>query len=115
MVSGDKVSMSAVVKLSDLGDSGALGSLGMLGDHAPVQLTGTIRMVRPGLGEFQVDDAKVRGLSLPHGMISTLMARFDRGARPSGVDADALPLPLPAYVGDIRVANGKITLYKNVR
>ena len=31
------------------------------------------------------------------------------------VDADALPLPLPAYVGDIRVANGKITLYKNVR
>jgi hypothetical protein len=47
-------------------------------------------------------------------MISTLIGRFDHGNRPAGVDADALPLPLPAYVGDIRVANGRITLYKNV-
>jgi hypothetical protein len=26
-----------------------------------------------------------------------------------------MPLPLPPYIGDIRVANGKITLYKNVK
>jgi hypothetical protein len=115
IVSGNEVSMRAIVNLSDLGDSGALGSLGLLGDRAPVQFTGTIRVVRPGLGEFQIADAKVRGLSLPRGMISTLIRRFDRGARPGGVDADALPLPLPPYVGDIRVANGRITLYKNVR
>ncbi|HEX4682249.1 MAG TPA: hypothetical protein VH277_06060 [Gemmatimonadaceae bacterium] len=115
LVSGDRISMRAVVKLSDLGDSGALSSLGMLGDHAPVEFTGTIKLVHPGLGEFQMDDVKVRGLSLPHGMISTLIRRFDRATRPSGVDPDALPLPLPSYVGDIRVANGKITLYKNVR
>jgi hypothetical protein len=51
-------------------------------------------------------------------MVATLLRRAsqDRGvARPAGIDDDALPLPLPAYIGDIRVANGKVTLYKNVR
>jgi hypothetical protein len=40
---------------------------------------------------------------------------LDRGTRPVGVDTDALPLPLPSYIGDIRMANGKVTLYKNVQ
>ena len=86
-----------------------------LSERERIELTGTLRVVKPGLGEFQVQDAKLRGLSIPHGMISTLIGRVDRGPRRAGVDADAMPLPLPAYVGDIRVANGKITLYKNVR
>jgi hypothetical protein len=115
MVSGSSISMRAVVNLSDLGGAGALGAVGgFLGSRERVELIGTLRVVRAGLGEFQVQDAKVRGLSLPHGMIGTLVKRFARGARPAGVDDDALPLPLPPYVGDIRVANGKITLYKNV-
>ena len=112
-VDGDKMSMRASVNTAEIKGLGALGS--MLGEREPVELTGTIRVVKPGLGEFQVQDAKVRGLSIPHGMISTLVGRVDRGPKRSGVDADAMPLPLPAYVGDIRVANGKITLYKNVR
>jgi hypothetical protein len=116
MVSGSTIAMRAVVNMSDLGGAGALGAIGgLLGQREHVQLTGTLRVVRPGLGEFQVQDVKVRGLSLPRGMIGTLMKRFGKGARPEGVDDDALPLPLPAYVGDIRVANGKITLYKNVK
>jgi hypothetical protein len=113
MVRGESVSMRAVVRTSDIRGLGTIGS--MLGDREHVELTGTMRVVRPGLAEFQVQDAKIRGLSLPHGMISTLVSRFGRGVRPSGVSSDAMPLPLPPYVGDIRVANGKITLYKNVQ
>ncbi|HEY4307021.1 MAG TPA: hypothetical protein VGM82_21295 [Gemmatimonadaceae bacterium] len=112
-VSGEKISMRANINTSELKGIGAFAA--MLGDREPIELTGTLRVVNPGLGEFQVQDAKVRGLSIPHAMISTLIGRVDRGPRKSGVDADAMPLPLPAYVGDIRVANGKITLYKNVR
>jgi hypothetical protein len=116
MVQGGSLSMRANIKLSDLGGSSTLGALGgMLGDRERVQFTGTLRVVHPGLGEFQIQDVKVKGLSLPHGMISTLIGRFDRTTRPAGVDADALPLPLPSYIGDIRIANGKITLYKNVQ
>jgi len=115
MVSGDRVSMRANIKLSELGGAGALGSLGgMLGDREQVQFTGTFRVVKPGLSEFQIQDIKVGAVNLPRGMIATLVARFDRGQRPPGLDRDALPLPIPRYVGDIRVANGKITLYKTV-
>lgn len=115
LVSGDEIAMRAVVKLSELGGADALGAMGLLGDHQRVQFTGTMRVVQPGLGEFQIRDVKVRGISIPRGMIATLIRRFGRGQRPSAVDADALPLPLPPYIGDIRVANGRITLYKNVK
>lgn len=115
MVSGDEIAMRAVVKLSELGGADALGAAGLVGDREPVQFTGTMRVVEPGVGEFQIRDVKVRGIGIPHGMIATLIRRFARGQRPAAVDADALPLPLPPYIGDIRVANGKITLYKNVK
>jgi hypothetical protein len=113
-VVGERIAMRAVVKTSEL--KGALGALGgMLGDREHVELTGTMRVAKPGLGEFVVEDAKVRGISIPRGMIGTLIKRFDTGASRTGVAENALPLPLPPYVGDIRVANGKITLYKNVQ
>ena len=112
-VVNERISMRAVVNTSDIRGLGAVGA--MLGDREHVELTGTIRVVKPGLGEFQVQEAKIRGLAIPHGMISTLLRSVDRGPKHEGTDSDAMPLPLPAYVGDIRVANGKITLYKNVR
>lgn len=115
MISGDRVSLRANVRLSELGGAGALGPLGgMLGDHEPVQFTGTLRVIRPGLAEYQIQSVKIRELSVPRGMIATLIRRMDRGQRAPGLDADALPLPIPRYIGDIRVANGKITLYKTV-
>lgn len=113
MVSGDLVSVRANVKLSDLGGSRALGPLaGMLGDREKVQLTGTFRVLKPGLAEFVVKEVKVRNLALPHGMIPALVKRLDRGLRPAGLSDDALAVPIPRYLGDIRVTNGKVTLYK---
>ena len=114
-VSGDHVIMRANVRLADVGGAGALGPFAsMLGDRERVQLTGTFHVVKPGLAEFEIHDATVRGFSIPHGMIPELIGRFGRGLRPAALSSDGLPLPIPRYVGDIRVANGKITLYKNV-
>lgn len=116
MVAGDRMAVRANVKLSDVGGAAGLGAIGaMLGDREPVEITGTVKVVRPGLGELQATDVKVRGLSLPHGMIATIMQRVSRGPRDPALDANALPVPLPRYIGDIRVADGKITLYKNVQ
>jgi hypothetical protein len=112
-VDNDHLSFQANVKLSDFGGTQALGPLAsMFGDRERVEFTGTLRVVSPGLAEFQILGVKVRELTLPRGMIPGLISRFDRAARPAGLDADALPLAIPASVGDIRVANGKITLYK---
>ena len=88
--SGDRVSMRANVKLSDLGGASALGPLGgMLGDREPVQLTGTFRVVKPGVAEFQVQDVEDSERStVPRGMIPTLDQRDSIAARgPPGVDA----------------------------
>jgi hypothetical protein len=115
MVSGDRVMMRANVRMADVGGVGSLGPLAsMFGDRETVQLSGTFRVVQPGLGEFQIMDVKVRQLAVPRGMIPRLVQSIAKGARPPGLSENALPLPIPRYVGDIRVANGKITLYKNV-
>ena len=112
-VSGDVVSVRADVRLADIGGASALGSLGgMLNEREKVQLSGTFTVPKPGLAEFVVRDVKVRNLTVPRGMIPTLVKRLDHGARPEGMAENAIAVPIPRYVGDIRVANGKVTLYK---
>jgi hypothetical protein len=48
-------------------------------------------------------------------MIVSLIDRIQPGPRQTGVAPNALRLPIPGYIGDIRVANSKVTLYKTVR
>lgn len=111
---GDQLSMRGIVPMSSLG--GVIGpAVGIVHDREPVQLTGTLRVVEPGRAEFRVLDARVHGLPLPKGMIAALIDRVAPMGRPSGADPDVLPLPIPGYIGDIRVANGKVTLYKTVQ
>lgn len=122
LVSAGHIALRANVKLSDVGSAAMFGPLlaSVLRDRERVQLMGTLQLVHPGLAEFKIEDLKVHEVSLPHAMIPTLIKRFDRSPRPGGwgagspLDDDALPLPLPRSIADIRVANGKITLYKNM-
>jgi hypothetical protein len=113
LVQGDRMSMRASIDMSQLRGLGP--AVGMLSGRERVEFTGTLRVVTTGLAEFQVQQVRIGELPLPRGMIPTLIRRFERGERPSGLDPDALPLPIPRYIGDIRVANGKITLYKNTQ
>jgi hypothetical protein len=113
-VDGDRLTTRARVDFTAV--RGKLGPLGsMLGDRAMVELSGGFHMLRPGVGEFEVQSAKVGQVALPPAMIPRLIQEIDHGARPAGMRADALPLPVPPYIGDIRIANGKVTLYKNVK
>lgn len=114
-INGETVSMRANVRMADIGGAGALGPLAsMFGDRERVELSGTFYVMKPNLGEFQVQGVKVGGVSVPHGMIPKLIEHMTKGPRPAGLSPDGLPLPIPRYLGDIRVANGKITLYKTV-
>ena len=114
-VIGDRVYLRTTVNLRDMGTD-VLGPLGaMFGDRETLQLGGTLAVVRPGLGQFQVTEVKLRDFSLPPRVIPRLLERIRRAPPPEGVAADALPLDIPDYIGDVRVAGGKITLYKNVQ
>jgi hypothetical protein len=114
-VIGDRLYIRASVLLKDFGGSSSLGPLAtMLGDRERMEFGGTFHVVRPELAEFQVKDIKIRDLSLPTAMIPRLLRQSERGSRPEGLSPDGLPIVIPPYLGDVRIANGKVTLYKTV-
>ena len=112
-VIGDRLYIRASVRLRDLGGTASLGPLGaMLGDREQMQFGGTFHVVRPQLAEFQVKDIKIRDLSLPQAMIPRVLRQTERGSRPDGLTEDGLPIVVPKYLGDVRIARGRVTLYK---
>jgi hypothetical protein len=78
-------------------------------------MCGVLRIIRPGTAELQVKEFRIRDFSLPQPLIPRLIRQMSRGTRPPELSPDGLPLQTPEYIGDVRVQNGEITLYKNVR
>jgi len=113
-ISGSAMLVRARVATGNLRNN--LGPLaGIVGERETVELTGTFNMLQPGVGEFVVNRAMVGQVTLPSGMIPRLVRELDKQPRPEGIADNALPLPVPTYVSDIRIANGKVTMYKNVK
>jgi hypothetical protein len=112
---GDRLYVRALLRTSELGAKEALGPLSaLLGERERVQMGGTLRIIRPALGEFQVKEFKIRDFTLPSGVIPRLIRQLSRGERPAELAADGLALRTPDYVGDVRVSSGRITMYKAV-
>jgi hypothetical protein len=114
---GDRLYVRSEVDLKDFGGAGQLGTLGvLLGSRDSVMLGGTIHMLRPGLAEFQVKEVKLGRLEVPQSLIPRLISRMTHGKQKvDGVSESSLPMVMPAYISDVRIANGKITLYKSVK
>lgn len=111
---GDRLYVRTMLALSELGAKKVLGPLaGMLSDRDSVQLGGTIKVIRPGLGQFLVEDVKLGALKIPSPLVPALVGEIRRGVVPAGVAQNGFPMPLPDYISDIRIANGRITVYKN--
>lgn len=113
---GDRLCVRAVVRTSDVADKNTLGPLAMLlGAREPVQMCGVIRILAPRRGELQVKEFRIRELGLPGPVIPRLIRQMSGGDRPADLSDDGLPLTTPAYIADVRVANGQITLYKTAQ
>jgi len=114
MISGDTLNVRAVVPLRDLGAGKALGPLAaFLGAQDTVQLGGTVAVIRNGLAQFTITRVTVHDLDVPKPAIPKLLQQLRRET-PEGVAPNAFAVPLPPYISDVRIANGKVTLYKNV-
>lgn len=125
---GDQLLARTAVTLTDFAGESALG--GMLGKALTGEdtlfLAGPFEPVRPGLAQFRVKEVRIRGLEVPPrlipGLVRTLRAAAVtalRAERPADTSVDtlagdALPLPLPDVVSDVRVVNGRLTLYRAV-
>lgn len=110
----DRLRVRAEVSLKDFGGAAVLGPLAsLIGDRDTVQLGGTIHVIRPGVGEFLVEEMKFGQAPIPGMLIPRLMSRFRRGTV-EGMSDRGLPMKMPPYISDVRIENGKITLYKSV-
>ncbi|MDF1504288.1 hypothetical protein [Roseisolibacter sp. H3M3-2] len=109
-VVGDRVYVRSVVSLRDLG--GALGAAGaLLPERDTLRLGGQFEVIRPGLAQFRVAEVRVGELPVPAAVVPRLLRTA--GVRsPAGVAPDAIGFQIPQYIGDVRVARGRITLYK---
>jgi hypothetical protein len=115
-IRGDRLYVRSEVELKDFGGAGQLGNLGfLLGSRDSVLLGGTIQMLKPGLGQFLVQQVKIGRLDVPQGLIPRLIGQLKKANTVPGIAPDGLPMVMPSYISDVRIANGKITLYKSVK
>ena len=112
-VIGDALFVRAVLPVREIAGSGVLGPLaGLLGDRERLQLGGSFHVIRPGLSEFEVREIRLRDFKVPTGAIPRLVQQISRGSRREGVAPNALPVATPRSLADVRIANGRVTLYK---
>jgi hypothetical protein len=113
---GDRLYVRAEVELKDFGGAKSLGPVGMLlGERDSVRFGGTINMLKPGLAEFLVHEVKLGRIEVPTALIPRLLTQMKRGKPVEGISRNGLPMVMPPYISDVRISNGKITLYKSVR
>jgi hypothetical protein len=116
MATGDRLNVRASVRLRELGGRDVLGPLAaMLGDRERLQIGGNLRVIRAGLGELAVREIRIGQLPVPPALIPRILRQTSRRDRPAGVSESALPLRLPAYIGDVRVAGGAVTVTRAAR
>jgi hypothetical protein len=115
-VIGDRLYVRSDVELKDFGGAKSLGPVGMLlGERDSVRFGGTINMLKPGLAEFLVQEVKLGRIDVPSGLIPRLLTQMKRGKPVEGISQNGLPMVMPAYISDVRISDGKITLYKSVK
>jgi hypothetical protein len=115
-IRGDRLYVRSEVDLKDFGGAGQLGNLGfLLGSRDSVLIGGTIQMLKPGLGQFLVQEFKIGRLDVPQSLIPRLIGQLKKANTVPGLAPNGLPMVMPSYISDVRIANGKITLYKSVQ
>lgn len=110
----DRISVRATVDLSDLKSAEGLGPLReLLTGRQRVTVSGTPFVATQGQGRLRIHEVKVGELAVPRALISRVLSQVYRtGDSTSADDQPSIDFPLPSYIGDMRVANGRLTLYK---
>jgi hypothetical protein len=111
-VVGERLYVRVSLRTADLGRDvlGPLASL--LRARERVELGGPLRVVRPGLSELLVQDVALGAVRLPAAVIPALVRQLTVANRPAGIAESGIPLATPDYIGDVRVARGRVTLYR---
>jgi hypothetical protein len=111
----NEVTVRGNVNMTALGGSAVLGPMaGALGGTQEIEVRGQPSVTAPGKGLLRVTRIKVGNLVLPSALIGRVVQRIAPKKDPALAD-DVLVLAIPAEVADVRVSNGRVTLYKAVK
>lgn len=106
---GETVRVRARLVLSEVPTAGALGPLASLLSGEPrIELAGRPSMAGRGMARVVVTDVRVGGVEVPGAARDALLRQLQKGGSEGEVR-----FSLPSWVGDIRVANGALTVYKD--
>lgn len=111
---GSEFQVRASVRLGDVGGRAVLGPLAsMVGDRERLTLGGALEPTAvAGVAQFRLTRVKVGDFAVPGAVVPRLVKALKRKSTAPGVELSALQVHLPAGVADIRVAQGKVTLYR---
>ena len=113
LVDEGQVYLRMRVRLTDLGGSDGVGAVaGIFGQSEMVTIAGRLSAVGSGMAQYLPTDVAVKDIRVPVGSVTRLLGRWSAGVRAEGIALGAMPVPLPPYIGDLRVGGGRITLYK---
>jgi hypothetical protein len=123
-VQGERLYVRGVVDRRALAGVGALPSLlgGVLEGRDTLLLDGGLSLVRPGVAAYRVRAIRLGRVTVPDPLHPALLARLGgdapgvagdtTGARP--LPEDALALPVPATVADLRIVDGRVVFDRAV-
>ncbi|MES2523245.1 MAG: hypothetical protein V4617_11135 [Gemmatimonadota bacterium] len=116
-LTGDRVYLRAEVDLRDFAGQGAFGSVigAAMNGRDTLWLAGTLDAIRPGLAQYRVRELRLKGINVPPRVIPSLVGTLRGRLRVDSLAPDGLPIPMPSFVSDVRVSDGKVTLYRTPR
>lgn len=112
----EELAVRGVVPLRELGAGRVLGPLASLvGESDTVFFSGELSVQQPEVGQYRVTELRLQQFRVPAGLIPRVLRGIDKNDRPVGVAPDALALPLPPHITEIRVSDGVVTLSRSGR
>jgi hypothetical protein len=114
---GDRILLRAVVDLRDFAGQGAFGSVigAAMSGRDTLFLSGTLHALRPGMAQYRVRELRLKGVDVPPRVIPSLIGTIRPRVSVDSLAADAMPIPTPRFVSDVRVSQGRVTLYRTGR
>jgi hypothetical protein len=116
-VEDNQLYLRATVDLRDARGLDRLGAVAdLLSSRRAITLSGTPAVSTPGRGVFEVTGVQIDGIHLPAPAIALLVDQLLRAPEAGAAEeaGTTITFPLPPHIGDIRVSNGAVTVYKRV-
>jgi hypothetical protein len=115
MARDDRLSVRAMVDLTSLVDAKSLGPLAsVLHGKQEITVRGKLEVLSPGLAQFRVDQLAIKELQLPQPLIEEIVGRLQTKDRSPSIAKDGIEVHVPFDLGDVRIAQGHVVLYKSV-